>query len=72
MIPPRDPSPRDPTGDRFRDLGETERDRVAAKLSSIGASESLIRLVESGGKLPSEEEAAVFGDTLPLGIRLQR
>jgi hypothetical protein len=60
------------TGDRFRDLPEAQREQVAAHLSARGAPSHSIELLTTGGKLETEEEAAIFGETLPLGIRLVR
>ncbi|QDS96723.1 Chaperone protein DnaK [Roseimaritima multifibrata] len=61
-----------PTGDRFRDLAEHDRDAVVAWLRGAGASEHYCSLVRDGGRLETDDEAAVFGETLPLGIRLVR
>ncbi|QEG38620.1 hsp70 family protein [Roseimaritima ulvae] len=60
------------TGDRFRDLPESEREGVAAWLSAAGVGEHYITLVREGGTLRDDEESAVFGESLPLGIRLAR
>ena len=60
------------TGDRFRDLPEPIRSQAAAKLRQLGTTEHYAVLLTEGGKLQSEEEAAIFGDSLPLGIRLVR
>lgn len=59
-------------GDRFRDLPPAQRQAIAEMLRDIGASEHLMTLITEGGKLASEEQAAIFGDSLPLGIRLVR
>ncbi len=60
------------TGDRYRDLPERVRERAADFLDSKGASDDTVTLLRKVGKLNKEEEAAIFGDTLPLGIRLLR
>ncbi len=60
------------TGDRFRDLPADDRDAVAAWLTAAGAAEHYITLVRDGGRLRGDEESAVFGESLPLGIRLAR
>ncbi len=60
------------TGDRFRDLPEAVRSRAAKYLESRAAPEHFVTLLTEGGNLDREEEAAVFGDSLPLGIRLVR
>ncbi|MGV3486788.1 MAG: Hsp70 family protein [Planctomycetaceae bacterium] len=58
------------TGDRHRDLSEAARARAAGCLESMTAPAHLVALVTEGGALTSDEESAVFGETLPLGIRL--
>lgn len=58
------------TGDRGRDLEEALRDRVAARLEAAGSPESWRRMVLEGGALSEQDEARVFGDTLPFGLRL--
>ncbi|KAA1260031.1 Chaperone protein DnaK [Rubripirellula obstinata] len=60
------------TGDRFRDVAESQLDRVVSLLSDRDAADHLIELVKNGGSLHAEEEAAIFGDSLPLGIHLIR
>ncbi len=58
------------TGDRFRDLPDRLRSRVAEWLRKHAAKERLIELVLKGGKLARDEAEAVLGDRLPLGLRL--
>jgi molecular chaperone DnaK (HSP70) len=58
------------TGDRHRDLSADLREQTIGYLKSINASEHAIGLVAHGGDLTQEQEAAVFGEALPLGIRL--
>ncbi|TWT69101.1 hsp70 family protein [Crateriforma conspicua] len=58
------------TGDRFVDLSQSDRDQVTSYLRQNCASEHYVQLVQSGGDLASEEQDAVFGESLPLGIRL--
>ncbi|KAA5545428.1 hsp70 family protein [Roseiconus nitratireducens] len=60
------------TGDRYRDLPETLRERAAAFVRARGADEHFATLLTEGGALDRDEESAVFGDSLPLGIRLAR
>ncbi|MFG0288880.1 MAG: Hsp70 family protein [Rhodopirellula sp. JB044] len=57
--------------DRFRDLEETDRTRVIRQLRDLSAPEHFVRLVEEGGQFDHEEQAAIFGDSLPLGIELR-
>ncbi len=58
------------TGDRHRDISKDARTDTVGYLELVNAPVALITLVVEGGKLSSEYEAAVFGETLPLGIRL--
>ena len=60
------------TGDRFRDVDGDLRRRAVTFLDQAQASSHLREIVLEGGSLDREEEAGVFGDTLPLGIRLAR
>ncbi|GAA5509967.1 Hsp70 family protein [Novipirellula caenicola] len=60
------------TGDRYRDLPAEVRDEVVQYLTARSAPPHYLELLKSVGRLESEEEAAIFGDTLPLGIRLVR
>ena len=60
------------TGDRYRDLGDSNRQRIAIRLRQNHAPEHWITLVERGGLLNSEEKARSFGDTLPCGLTLSR
>lgn len=60
------------TGDRFRDLNDASRQRVLERLKDDDAPDHMIQLVTDGGRLHSEDEAAIFGDSLPLGIHLVR
>lgn len=60
------------TGDRHRDLSEAARASAADYLQSIAAPEHFVTLITEGGALTSDEESAVFGEALPLGIRLAR
>lgn len=60
------------TGDRYRDLPDEIRGRWAGYLESRGAPDHFVTLLAEGGRFNRGEEAAVFGDSLPLGIRLLR
>lgn len=60
------------TGDRYRDLPDEVRSRVANYVESKAAPQHFVTLLTEGGRLDRNEEAAVFGDSLPLGIRLVR
>ena len=58
------------TGDRHRDLSIDIRSQAARHLESLNASPQAIELVMTGGSLTREQETAVFGESLPLGIRI--
>lgn len=60
------------TGDRFRDINAETRDLVLNWLEDVDAPAHYRELVAEGGRLKTEEEEAVFGESLPLGIRLVR
>jgi molecular chaperone DnaK (HSP70) len=58
------------TEDRYRDLATATRQRVADWLERTGAPARYIAAVREGGQSASEDAAAIFGESLPLGIRL--
>ncbi len=56
------------TGDRFRDVSNSVRERVLEWLAARGASDHYLELVREGGELDTGEERLVFGDSLPRGL----
>ena len=58
------------TGDRYRDLPQSMRERAAAVLESLGTDAALVALPRDGGSLPSEQQALALGDSLPPGLTL--
>ncbi|TWT94180.1 hsp70 family protein [Neorhodopirellula pilleata] len=56
--------------DRFRDLDDEIREEVLRQLSLLDAPAHWHQLVREGGQFDHEEQAAIFGDSLPLGIEL--
>ena len=58
------------TDDRYRDIPERLRHRTAEWLRKSHASPHLIQLVLHGGQLEKAEQEALFGEKLPLGLRL--
>jgi molecular chaperone DnaK (HSP70) len=58
------------TDDRYRDLPEAQRERAATWLRSHDAPRHFAELVEQGGRLDTEEQGMVFGESLPKGLRL--
>jgi DNA-K related protein/Hsp70 protein len=60
------------TGDRHRDVSDETRAMSVRHFESLDAPSHFKTLLSEGGRLSSEEESAVFGESLPLGIRLAR
>lgn len=60
------------TGDRYRDCTPALREEVIQWLRQTSAPSRYIDRVLGGDTLDSDDEAALFGDSLPLGIRLLR
>jgi hypothetical protein len=58
------------TGDRYREIDGKLRDRAVALLEKRGAAAHTIELARHGGQLDQEEQAVVFGEALPIGLRL--
>ena len=58
------------THDRVRDLPPSDRDRAAAALAALPGSDLWTQLVREGGELGVEQAKAVFGESLPPGLRL--
>jgi hypothetical protein len=58
------------TDDRYRDLPGKLRDQVAQWLRNEQAAAHLVELVEHGGRLETEEQGLIFGESLPQGLRL--
>jgi len=58
------------TGDRYRDLPAELRQSTAAWLEDNGAPQHYITLVRDGGELQLEEQGQVFGESLPMGLRI--
>lgn len=57
------------TDDRFRDLEEDLRERTAAFLEQMDQAR-YADLVRVGGQLDREDEGRLFGDALPIGLRI--
>ncbi len=58
------------TEDRYRDIPEKLRKKVLEWLTVTGAPEHYVQLVAEGGKLDREEEETLFGEQLPVGLKL--
>ncbi len=59
------------SGDRARDLDETLRQRIIARLESLGADESSLRPVREYHELETAQQGQALGDALPVGLRLR-
>jgi hypothetical protein len=58
------------TGDRARDVADGVRREVERRLLSVGADERWVRSVREVVPVDEGERATLFGDALPLGLRL--
>lgn len=58
-------------GDRYLDLTNAQRQAVAEKLRVSGAGTSLIEPLEKYIPADRQDAVALFGETLPLGLRLK-
>ena len=58
------------TDDRHRDIEAPLRKRVVDWLQDGGAANHLCELVRSGGSLDEEERGVIFGESLPIGLRI--
>lgn len=59
------------TGLRALDIDESLRPRVLSAMRAAGAPPAWVRMVEEVTLRSSAERSAVFGDTLPIGLRLK-
>lgn len=59
-------------GDRYRDIRPELRDRVVDWLTEHKSTQHFIELVQTGGELGSRENEMVFGESLPVGLKLSR
>jgi len=58
------------SGDRERDLDEDVRQEVAERLRYAGGAPTWVLMVEQVAELGEADERQVFGESLPLGLRL--
>ncbi|MEH6451753.1 MAG: Hsp70 family protein [Psychromonas sp.] len=58
------------SGDRSRDIDQQWRDKIIAQLTKIKAPESWVEMVESVKELNEAETKRVFGEGLPIGLKL--
>jgi hypothetical protein len=59
------------TEDRYRDLSEKHRREAADVMEGVDAPTHLVQLIRDRGQLDEEEERQVFGESLPIGLRLE-
>lgn len=60
------------TGDRYRDISDSVRDRVLDWLEDHDAPSHFQNLVRDGGELHADEQGILFGESLPAGLRIAR
>jgi len=60
------------TGQRALDVDDAYRDRVLAVLRSLSVPGHWIRMVEEVSEMDGEEQSQMFGESLPIGLRLLR
>jgi hypothetical protein len=58
------------SGDRSRDLDEHWRNKIITQLTNIKAPASWIEMVASVKELNEAETKRVFGEGLPIGLKL--
>jgi hypothetical protein len=58
------------TGDRSRDVDDAVRERAIARLEKAGTEPAWIQQLREVVALSAEDEAVVFGEALPAGLRL--
>ena len=54
-----------------RDLPDSLRDQVLARLEQLGADETVLRPVREYHELEAAQESIALGDALPIGLRLR-
>jgi molecular chaperone DnaK (HSP70) len=60
------------TGQRALDVDDSHRQSILTVLRGLPAPRRWLRLVEEVTELESEEESQMFGESLPIGLRLVR
>lgn len=58
------------TGDRARDVSDRARGEVLRRLTQVGAKEAWVRAVRELSSVEEADRAALFGEGLPVGLRL--
>lgn len=60
------------TGDRARDIDESTRQKVAARLAKLNSASAWIDMVLQVAEMKAGDEARVFGEALPIGLQLAK
>ena len=58
------------SGDRARDIEDEWRNKVVEKLTTVKAPVSWIEMVQTVKELDEAETKKVFGEGLPIGLKL--
>lgn len=58
------------TGDRFTDVGQETRAEAVRCLREMDADSRLISLIRDGGATDADTQSAVFGESLPVGLKM--
>jgi molecular chaperone DnaK (HSP70) len=58
------------TGDRARDVSDRVRGEVEKRLVAAGAAPDVVRVVREVVAMGDADRASIFGDALPIGLRL--
>ena len=58
------------TGDRFRDISDSLREQCETWLRDYSAPAHFQELVRLGGELAEDEQAVIFGESLPAGLTI--
>jgi hypothetical protein len=58
------------SGQRALDVDDSHRQSVLTVLGSLGISAHWVRMVEEVSELEGEEQSQMFGESLPIGLRL--
>jgi hypothetical protein len=59
------------TGDRARDVPEDLREEIAGRVEKLPRGKELAESLFQVKALTAQEEKKLYGDTLPLGLRLR-
>ncbi|WP_165228708.1 Hsp70 family protein [Aquisphaera insulae] len=60
------------SGDRSRDVSDSLREQVVARLEQLGAEDADVRPVREFVELGASQQGQALGDSLPVGLRIRR